>query len=125
MYTSPALAVVVFGQVRPDVIILDWIFGQEDLGMQLLQRLKLRPSTVSIPVLVCTAAVRQVQYVASFLQSKDVAVIFKPFTVDELLSAITTALQRDNSATAPSADEAFFDRLARVTPSAPRRGGQG
>ena len=91
--------------------------------MQLLQRLKLRPSTAAIPVIVCTAAVRHIQAIESFLQTKDVVVIFKPFTVEELLAAITTALKKDDQEAARAEEEAFFNRLARATPSGPRRTG--
>ncbi len=123
LYTSPALATVNLGDIKPDVIILDWLFGREDLGMQLLQRFKLRPSTAAIPVIVCTAAVRHIQEIETFLQTKDVVVIFKPFTVEELLSAITTALKKDEKEAVRAEEEAFFNRLARVTPSGPRRTG--
>ncbi len=123
LHTSPALATVNLGDVKPDVIILDWLFGREDLGMQLLQRLKLRPSTATIPVIVCTAAVRHIQEIESYLQTKEVAVIFKPFTVEELLAAITTALKNDDQEAVRAEEEAFFNRLARVTPGGPRRTG--
>ena len=44
-------------EINPDLIILDVIFNDEKTGWQMLQLLKMRRSTASIPVIVCTADV--------------------------------------------------------------------
>ena len=95
LYTDPDQAVADLEQVKPELIILDWLFGQEDLGRQILQRLKLNPSTAAIPVVVCSAGIRMVREVEEYLRAKGVAVVYKPFAIDDLLSPITTALQVD------------------------------
>ena len=100
LYTDPDQAVADLEQVKPELIILDWLFGQEDLGRQILQRLKLNPSTAAIPVVVGSAGIRMVREVEEYLRAKGVAVVYKPFAIDDLLSVITTALQVD---TAPGA----------------------
>src|SRR6266700_5034309 len=48
-------------QISPDLIILDIIFGDEKTGWQMLQLLKMKRSTASIPVIVCTAALNVVR----------------------------------------------------------------
>ncbi len=98
VYTSPARAITDLGRSKPALIVVDWIFGGEHLGMQLIQRLKLRPSTAAIPLLICTAAVRPVQESADFLRGKGIGMLFKPFTFDELLAAITDTIARGNRA---------------------------
>jgi DNA-binding response OmpR family regulator len=80
-------------RVKPDLIILDYIFNQEQIGWQMLQKLKMRRSTEAIPVIVCTAAVRQAHEMEGYLQSKGVGLVLKPFHIDDLLRAITTALR--------------------------------
>ena len=80
-------------QVKPDLIILDYIFGAERIGWQLLQKLKMRRSTETIPVIVCTAALMEVREMEGYLQAKGIGLVPKPFTIDELLEAIEKALR--------------------------------
>lgn len=79
-------------QLNLDLIILDVVFGEEKLGWQMLQLLKMQPSTASIPVIVCTAAQRAVQEMEGYLVSKNVLVVYKPFELDDLLTTIKQAL---------------------------------
>ena len=72
-------------KIAPDLIILDYIIGGEEYGWQLLQKLKLDRETVGTPVIVCTAAVRQVREMEGRLREKGVGVILKPFDIDDLL----------------------------------------
>jgi CheY-like chemotaxis protein len=47
--------------VQPDVIVMDYLFNGHPVGWALLQSLKQRPATQTIPILMCTAATRTVQ----------------------------------------------------------------
>lgn len=84
-------------RTKPDLIILDYIFGDEKVGWQTLQKLKMRPSTASIPVVVCTAALQAVKELEGHLAVKGVTVVVKPFNIDELLEAVRTALHHRSS----------------------------
>ena len=75
-------------QVNPDLIILDYLIGQEEEGWNLLQQLKLDRETAVIPVIVCSAAVKQLREMDSWLGEKGVGVVFKPFDIDDLLLAV-------------------------------------
>jgi DNA-binding response OmpR family regulator len=77
----------------PDLIILDFIFAHENLGFQMLQKLKMRRNTAPIPVIVCTAALQAVREMEGYLQSKNVQVVLKPFEIDDLLGAVERALK--------------------------------
>ncbi len=79
-------------QLSPDLIILDVVFGEERLGWQMLQLLKMQPATASIPVIICTAAEKAVREMEGYLVSKNVVVVYKPFELDDLLVAVTQAL---------------------------------
>lgn len=79
-------------QLNPDLIILDVVFGEEKLGWQMLQLLKMQPVTASIPVVICTAAEKAVREMEGYLVSKNVLVVYKPFELDDLLTAVTKAL---------------------------------
>lgn len=80
-------------RVQPDLIILDYLIGAEQVGWQLLQKLKMTRATAKIPVIVCTAAVKQVQEIEGWLIAKGIAVVPKPFDIDDLLGAVKKALE--------------------------------
>ena len=83
-------------QLAPDLIILDVVFGEEKMGWQMLQVLKMQPTTASIPVIICTASEKAVREMEGYLVSKNVLVLYKPFELDDLLTAVTQALQSAN-----------------------------
>src|SRR5437763_11343353 len=80
-------------QINPDLIILDFVFGDQKTGWQMLQMLKMQRSTAIIPVIVCTAALNMVREQEGYLVSQGVHVIFKPFDIDHLLANIKHALE--------------------------------
>ena len=79
-------------QMHPDLIILDFLFGDQKLGWQMLQMLKMWRSTATIPVIVCTAATHLVREQEGYLVAKGVRVMYKPFDIDELIAMIKQAL---------------------------------
>ena len=88
-------------QVKPDLIVLDFLMGEgELLGWQLLQKLKMDRTLDSIPVIVCTGAVKAVNEQQGYLTEQGVLVVLKPFNVDQLEEAVRSALNR-----APTARE--------------------
>ena len=83
---------------HPDLIILDYIFGTEKLGWQLLQKLKMRHDTAGIPVIICTAAIREVREIEGYLLAKGVTLVPKPFDIDDLLLSVKNALAEPRAA---------------------------
>jgi len=80
-------------RLNPDLIILDVVFGEEKLGWQMLQLLKMQPATAVIPVIICTASEKSVREMEGYLVSKDILVVYKPFELHDLLAAIAQALK--------------------------------
>ena len=79
-------------EVAPDLIVLDFLMGErEPLGWQLLQKLKMDRRLDSIPIVVCTAAVRAVAEQQGYLTEQGVLVVLKPFNVDQLEEAVRRA----------------------------------
>ena len=74
--------------MQPDLLILDYIIGDEGRGWQFLQMLKMNRETREIPVIVCTAAVQVVTELQPHLDEMGVAVVLKPFDIDHLLDVI-------------------------------------
>jgi CheY-like chemotaxis protein len=76
-------------ETEPDLIVLDFLMGDRELlGWQLLQKLKMDRRTDSIPIIVCTAAVKAVEEQQGYLTEQGVVVVLKPFNVDQLEEAI-------------------------------------
>jgi CheY-like chemotaxis protein len=79
-------------EMKPDLIISDHVFGEEKVGWQLLQALKMDRSTSSIPLIICSAAIKDLKEIEGHLTARDVGVLYKPFDVDELISLVNKKL---------------------------------
>ena len=80
-------------ELKPDLIISDHVFGEEKIGWQLLQSLKMDRATASIPLIICSAAIKDLKEIEGHLAARDVGVLYKPFDVDELISLVNKKLQ--------------------------------
>jgi CheY-like chemotaxis protein len=78
--------------LKPDLIILDYMWANEDASWSLLQMLRMDPGTVDIPIVLCTGAVREVKALEEHLITMGVTVILKPFNIDHLVDAIRERL---------------------------------
>jgi CheY-like chemotaxis protein len=78
---------------QPDLAVVDFIMGgQEFRGWQLLQKMKMSRATRDIPMIACTGAKREVYEQEGWLTEKGIAIVLKPFDIEELERAITKAL---------------------------------
>jgi CheY-like chemotaxis protein len=82
---------------RPDLVILDIVFGREERGWTILELLTLDPQTRPIPLIACSAAVRSLQEHQPLLDRYGVRALPKPFDLDALLEAVTGMLGRGRS----------------------------
>ena len=81
----------------PDLIISDHVFGEEKIGWQLVQRLKMDRKTATIPMIVCSGAVNELKEMEGHLMAKGIGVLYKPFDVDELLDLVHSKLLTEES----------------------------
>jgi len=79
-------------EIKPDLIISDHVFGDEKVGWQFIQRLKMDRETANIPIIVCSGAIKELREMEGYLTSKDIGVLYKPFDVDELILLVETKL---------------------------------
>ena len=79
-------------RIDPDLVFLDLLVGAEGSGWRLLEELTTSSDTAGIPVIVCSAALRDVRDQEGWLASKGVKTLIKPFSVDDLELAVKMAL---------------------------------
>jgi CheY-like chemotaxis protein len=82
-------------QLAPDLIILDYMWAEEDNGWAYLQLLRMDRRSAAIPIVLCTGAIREVEALAAHLEDLGVQVVRKPFNIDRLLDVIAAALSAE------------------------------
>jgi CheY-like chemotaxis protein len=98
---------------KPDLVIVDFILGdQETLGWQLLQKLRMNAETANIPIIACTAAVREVRESEAYLMDQGIEVVLKPFTVAQLEHAVQNALRLFGDGVQTRADTADLQPIS-------------
>ncbi len=80
-------------EVNPDLVITDLLHEQEQVGWQLVDKLKMDRETANIPIIVCTGAAEDVKNRERVLAEMNIAVVLKPFDIDELLRVVETKLE--------------------------------
>src|SRR4051812_34157791 len=76
----------------PDVVILDWMLPGVS-GIELCRRLRARPETKSLPIIMLTARGEESERVRGLLTGADDYIV-KPFSVPELLARVKGLLRR-------------------------------
>ena len=79
---------------QPDLAILDIRMEGQEAGWAILECLTLDPKTHPIPLIVCSAAIRELQAHQEMLDHYGIDVLTKPFDLDALLEKVAVALNR-------------------------------
>jgi CheY-like chemotaxis protein len=79
---------------QPDLAILDIRMEGQEAGWAILECLTLDPKTHSIPLIVCSAAIRELHEHQELLDRYGIDVLTKPFDLDALLETVAAALDR-------------------------------
>jgi CheY-like chemotaxis protein len=102
---------------QPDLVILDIRIEGQDIGWAILECLTLDPKTRPIPLIVCSAAIRQLQAHQELLDLYGIDVLTKPFDLDTLLEKVASGLsrgsRRNEGSVAPGRGEAGESRDCR------------
>ena len=86
------------GEEAPDLILLDWMMPHVS-GIEVCRRLKARPETRGIPIIMLSARSEEVDKVRGLETGADDYVI-KPYSVVELMARLRAQLRRVRPATA-------------------------
>ena len=79
-------------ETSPDLIVLDWMLPGLS-GIELCRRLRTRPQTQSLPIIMLTARGEESERVRGLATGADDYIV-KPFSVPELLARIRALLRR-------------------------------
>ena len=91
-------ALLLIEESPPDLILLDWMMPLVS-GIEVCRRLKLRPETRGIPIIMLSARSEEVDKVRGLETGADDYVI-KPYSVVELMARLRAQLRRVRPATA-------------------------
>ena len=90
-------AMLLAGEEVPDLILLDWMLPNLS-GIEVCRRLKLRPDTRAVPIIMLSARSEEVDRVRGLETGADDYII-KPYSVVELIARVRAALRRTRPAT--------------------------
>jgi two-component system phosphate regulon response regulator PhoB len=85
-------ALMLVAESPPDLILLDWMMPHVS-GLEVCRRLKMRPETRSIPIIMLSARSEEVDKVRGLETGADDYVI-KPYSVIELMARLRAQLRR-------------------------------
>jgi two-component system phosphate regulon response regulator PhoB len=85
-------ALMLVEEAAPDVIVLDWMMPNLS-GIEVCRRLKIRPETRGIPIIMLSARSEEVDRVRGLETGADDYVI-KPYSVVELMARVRSQLRR-------------------------------
>lgn len=91
-------AMVLVDEEEPDIIILDWMMPKVS-GIEVCRRLKMRPETRSIPIIMLSARAEEVDRIRGLETGADDYVV-KPYSVLELMALARAQLRRVRPSTA-------------------------
>lgn len=91
-------AMILVDEEEPDIIILDWMMPKVS-GIEVCRRLKMRPDTRSIPIIMLSARAEEVDRIRGLETGADDYVI-KPYSVLELMARARAQLRRVRPSTA-------------------------
>jgi two-component system phosphate regulon response regulator PhoB len=101
-------AMMLINEAAPDLIILDWMMPLLS-GIEVCRRVKTRPQTRAIPVIMLSARSEEVDAVRGLDTGADDYVI-KPYNLRELMARVRTQLRRAHPSA--SGDILNFDDIA-------------
>jgi two-component system, OmpR family, phosphate regulon response regulator PhoB len=91
-------AMVLVDEEDPDIIILDWMMPKVS-GIEVCRRLKMRPDTRGIPIIMLSARAEEVDRIRGLETGADDYVV-KPYSVLELMARARAQLRRVRPSTA-------------------------
>ena len=85
---------VAVAELRPDLVLTDLVIADDrDAGRRFVEELAANPATAPIPVIVCSADIRQLREARAWMEEYACSEVEKPFDIDALLAEIVRCLR--------------------------------
>jgi CheY-like chemotaxis protein len=79
-------------EIQPDLVIIDIWMQRADTGWEIVNLIRLDPSTAAIPAIVSSTDFRDLEAKAELLRSLNCDVLPKPFNLQSLLDKVNEAI---------------------------------
>ena len=80
-------------RLNPTLIILDFPVFKRARGWRLLEQLKMHASTISIPLILCTPAMKDVREQEDYLREQGIVIFYKPFSPEAFVQTVRQMLR--------------------------------
>jgi two-component system phosphate regulon response regulator PhoB len=114
-------ALILVDEVKPDIILLDWMI-EGISGIEVCRRLRRRPQSANVPILMLTARGEEADRIRGFETGAD-DYVTKPFSPKELVARVAAVMRRVRPALAGE-QLAYSDVEMDVTRHRVRRNGE-
>jgi CheY-like chemotaxis protein len=96
-YSYREVSLAIIQELKPDLIVLDFVQHRIGEGWELLQLLKMEVSTAAIPIIVSTTMPLLPAEMQAYLASRDICVVMKPFDVEDFISVAQQVLAGESA----------------------------
>ena len=114
-------ALILVDEIKPDIILLDWMI-EGISGIEVCRRLRRRPQSANVPILMLTARGEETDRIRGFETGAD-DYVTKPFSPKELVARVGAVMRRVRPALAGE-QLAYADLEMDVTRHRVRRNGE-
>ena len=81
-------------ELRPDLVLADLVIADDrEAGRRFVEALAANPATAAVPVIVCSADVRQLREARAWMEAHACSYLEKPFEIDALIAEIVRCLR--------------------------------
>jgi CheY-like chemotaxis protein len=80
-------------RLAPDLMILDF-FDSGASALELMRALRADTATAGLPLVVCSASLPEIREIEPELAAMDVAIVLKPFDLEDLLGVVSARLHQ-------------------------------
>lgn len=95
LYQQASLKPEDVAALEPNAILLDWSVYNEQEAFQFVEQVTSYPPTSTIPIIICTTAPEyHMQQYESWLRSRNVDVLYKPFEITDFIPMVTRYVSR-------------------------------
>ena len=94
-FTDSAKALDMLSDASPNLIMLNLWPGSTRSGWEVVQELKSHPALQGVPILICSGAIHHLRDNEHWLREHEIALLVKPFDIDELYRVVDAALRAE------------------------------